>query len=222
MSYKYLENMPLDEATAKYLRELEGCAIEVPEETVPVHRSAGRVTSRAVFAKISSPHFNASAMDGIAVQAKSTFGATDTTPVDLREDSEFVRVDTGDPLPDCCDSVVMIEDVINLRDGVVRLISSVSPWQNVRQIGEDICQGEVILTSNTVITPSSVGALLAGGVLEVPVKRRIKIGIIPTGDEIVKPSSNPQKGDIIEFNSAIFSAMTVEWGCEAVVYDIVP
>ena len=222
MSYKYLDNMPLDKALSLYIDELKKLNVSLTAEKVPVKESLGRITAEAVFAKISSPHFNAAAMDGIAVLAKSTFGATDTTPVILRENIEFERVDTGDPLPESYDCVVMIEDVIDMQDGNIKLISSAVPWQNVRQIGEDICQSEIILTSNSRITPSAIGAMLAGGVLDVTVKQHIVLGIIPTGDEIVKPSENPKKGDIIEFNSAIFSAMVEEWGFVTKIYDIVP
>lgn len=222
MKYKYLENIELEQAIRIYLEDLEKTWTELGSEEIPVKDSLGYITSEAVFANISSPHYNACAMDGIAVFAKSTFGATETTPVILTEGRDFVRVDTGDPLPDRFDAVVMIEDVIENDSNTIKLMSSAVPWQHVRQIGEDICASEMIVPSNTVITPAIIGAMLAGGVLKVKVRKKPVVGLIPTGDEIVPPVENPKRGDIIEFNSSIFSAMLAQWGAESNIYDIVP
>lgn len=222
MGYSYLENVELEEAIRIYTDRIKKTGIALKTENIPVKDSLGRITAEAVFANISAPHYNACAMDGIAVFARNTFGATETTPVILRKDIDFERVDTGDPLPDRFDSVVMIEDVIELEDGNVKLLSSVSPWQNVRQIGEDICASEMIIPSNTRIEPAVIGAMLAGGVLSVKVWRVPVVGIIPTGDEIVSPTDNPARGEIIEFNSSIFSAMLKKYGAASHVYGIVP
>jgi len=222
MTYAYLNNIELDEALKQYMEIVRTSCIKPDTEEVPVGASSGRITSRAVIARISSPHYNACAMDGIALFAARTFGATDTTPVTLSEGEDFIRVDTGDPLPGGCDAVVMIEDVIDEGAGKVKLLSAAAPWQHVRQIGEDICAGEMILPSNTRIEPAAVGAMLAGGVLKVEVWKKPLVGLIPTGDEIVGPTGNPGHGEIIEFNSSIFSAMLAGWNAEAVVYPIVP
>ncbi|MCQ2462631.1 MAG: molybdopterin biosynthesis protein, partial [Clostridia bacterium] len=189
-------------------------------ETVNVVSACGRILSQAVYAVICSPHYNASAMDGIAVSAHLTYGASENTPVILKK-GEYTVVDTGDPLLDSTDAVVMIEDVTEDENENVKLISAVSPWQNVRQTGEDICMGDMIATGGTKITPSLCGAFLAGGVTKVEVIKKPVFGIIPTGDEIVPPTSNPGKGEIIEFNSTIFSAMLSEWNAESRVYSIV-
>ncbi|HHW01129.1 MAG TPA: molybdopterin biosynthesis protein [Clostridiaceae bacterium] len=222
MNYSYLNNIELEKA----LNILLNAAIEIgagqQAEKIPVREACGRVTSEAVYARISSPHYNASAMDGIAVCARSTFGATDTTPVVLQEGKDYKMVDTGDPLPSGFDAVVMIEDVINLGDGTVKLLKSAVPWQHVRQIGEDICAGDMILPSNTVIEPATIGAMLAGGIQEVWVWKRPLAGIIPTGDEIVPPGGTPEEGKIMEFNSSIFSSMLSKWNAVSKVYDIVP
>ena len=121
-----------------------------------------------------------------------------------------MRVDTGDPLPSGCDAVVMIEDVIE-EDDQVSLYAAAVPWQHVRQIGEDISAGDMILPSFTEITPAGLGAMLAAGVMKLKVVRQPVVGIIPTGDEIVPPTENPGDGDIIEFNSTIFSGMLTQW-----------
>lgn len=219
IKYQYLTNAPLDEAVSGYMEHLMKAGTAFKTEIIPVAEALGRVIASAVYAKVCSPHFNACAMDGIALNAALTFGATETTPVYLSE-NDFVRVDTGDPLPEGCDAVVMIEDVV--ETGVsIKLISAAVPWQNVRQIGEDICAGDMILPSYTVITPSALGAMLAGGMLEIESVKRPVVGIIPTGDEIVRPSSDPAPGEIMEFNSAIFSGMLSDWGALSKTYPII-
>jgi len=219
MAFHYLTNIPLDKARQDYIDILEQNGMAPKREKVPVTESAGRVASAPVYARICSPHYNACAMDGIALAAKLTFGATETTPAILAA-AQYERVDTGDPLPDGCDAVVMIEDVIE-DGGVVKLYAAAVPWQHIRQIGEDICAGEMLLTTFSHITPAATGAMIAGGVTEIEVFRRPAVGIIPTGDELVPPSTEPKSGDIPEFNSAIFSAMLREWGAETVTYPIV-
>lgn len=221
MAFTYLDNKELEPVLHEYLSFISGRIIKRSEK-IEASKSLGRITSEAVYAAISSPHYPASAMDGIALTASKTFGASETTPVILKEHDDFERIDTGDPVPDRFDSVIMIEDVIELNNGTVKLINAGFPWQNIRQIGEDICQGEMIIPSNTKIEPATIGALLAGGIQSVSVLERPVIGIIPTGDEIVKPTPDPEKGKIIEFNSSVFSSMLAGWGGESKVYDIVP
>ena len=221
MSFQYLTNLPLEEAKSKFVDALKAIGFGPEKESIPVMNACGRITARAVYAHISAPHYLASAMDGIALKAELTFGATETTPVTLQKE-DYTVVDTGDPIPADCDAVVMIEDVIRHEDDTVRLYSPASPWQHIRQIGEDICAGEMILPSQTTISPSAIGAMLAAGVLEADVLRRAKVGIIPTGDEIIPPTANPKPGDILEFNSSIFSAMLGQWDADAKVFPIVP
>ena len=220
MKHNYLNNTPLNEAREKYLSHLAERGFNYKTEAIPSASSCGRVLCEAVYAKICSPHYNASAMDGIAVKASDTYGANESNAVILTRDM-YTVVDTGDPIPDSTDAVIMVEDVTEIGDGKVQIISAVHPWQNVRQVGEDICMGDMIAPSFTKITPSLCGAFLAGGVLETECVRKPVFGIIPTGDEIVSPKENPEKGEIIEFNSTIFSAMLSEWNAESKVYPII-
>lgn len=222
MSFTYLQNTELEDALLLYIDALKTATQPLATVEINTIGSCGRIVSEAVYAKISSPHYNACAMDGIALCARSTFGATETTPVILHERIDFERVDTGDPLPDKFDAVVMIEDVIENEDKSVRLISAASPWQNIRQIGEDICASEMILPSYTRIDPAMIGAMLAGGVIRITVFKIPVVGLIPTGDEIIPPTDAPGKGDILEFNSSIFSAMLNEWSADSKVYPITP
>ncbi|MBE6008920.1 MAG: molybdopterin biosynthesis protein [Lachnospiraceae bacterium] len=221
MAFEYLTNIPLEKARAEYIETLKNNGFSPKTETVAVHLSSGRITASPVYAAICAPHYPASAMDGITVKAASTFGASETTPIILGKD-DFIVVDTGDPIPDSMDAVIMIEDVVWTDDKCAKIFAPASPWQHIRQIGEDICAGEMILASNMKITPSAVGAMLAGGVMEVEVIKKPIVGVIPTGDEIVPPTADPAPGDIIEFNSSIFSAMVKEWGAEAIAFPIVP
>ncbi|MDO4816563.1 MAG: molybdopterin biosynthesis protein [Bacillota bacterium] len=221
MSFNYLTNIPLEQAREEYISLLHSMGMASECEEIPVQNTCGRITFAPVYAKICSPHYHASAMDGIALKAKLTFGASETTPVVLKS-GEFIQVDTGDPIPEECDAVIMIEDVIYDSDGSVRLFSAAAPWQHIRQIGEDICAGEMILPAGVKITPSAIGAMIAGGCLKIKVIKKPVIGIIPTGDELVPPTDEPKPGDILEFNSSIFSAMVEKWGGIAKAYPIVP
>lgn len=221
MGFEYLTNVPLDEARGEYLARLQENGFAGQTEMVSVQNAFGRITARAVYAAICAPHYAASAMDGIAVHAKDTFGATETTPVRLTP-QQYMVVDTGDPVPEDCDAVIMVEDIVRGEDESVTIYAAAAPWQHIRQIGEDICAGEMILASYMEVTPAAIGAMIAGGVLEIEVIKKPVIGIIPTGDEIVAPCADPKPGDILEFNSSIFSAMVQEWGAEAKTYPILP
>lgn len=221
MGFEYLTNVPLAKAREDYLTLLVQQGFCAKTEVIPVQDANGRVTAQAVYAHICAPHYAASAMDGVAVMAKDTFRATETTPVTLQA-SQFTVLDTGDPIPEGCDAVIMVEDIVKNEDGSITLHEAAAPWQHIRQIGEDVCAGEMILPGHTTISPSAIGAMIAGGVLQVEVIRKPKVGIIPTGDEIIPPCTNPKPGDILEFNGSIFSAMVHSWGAQAQIYPIVP
>jgi putative molybdopterin biosynthesis protein len=217
MKYSYLENRPLEDAVKGYAEFLTGRVESLGTETLPVSESCGRITAKACYARLSSPHYNACAMDGIAVWAADTFGASELTPVTI---GKYQMVDTGDPLPEGFDAVVMIEEVTFQGKSVI-LHSAAGPWQHVRQIGEDLCKGDMILPSYTKMTPAYVGALLAGGVTRAEVLKQVSVGIVPTGDELIPVGESPKPGEIIEFNSHMLRAMLTEAGCTVTVYGIV-
>lgn len=221
MAFQYLTNVPLKQAQESYLSRLLEQGFAPKTERISVGNACGRITAQPVYAHICAPHYAASAMDGVAISARDSFGATETTPVHLRPE-QFVVVDTGDPIPDGRDAVIMVEDIVRQEDGSIVIHAAAAPWQHIRQIGEDVCAGEMILPAHMEVTPAAIGAMIAGGVLEIDVIRKPVVGIIPTGDEIIPPCADPKPGDILEFNSAIFSAMLRQWGAEPVVYPIVP
>jgi len=219
----YLETTPLNEAIEKWLRRLEsqGFLIAFPGERVMVSESLGRITAEPVTARLSSPFYHSSAMDGYAVKYQETFGASETSPKKLKLGEQAVYVDTGDPMSDVFNTVIMIEDV-NVHEGHIEITEPATPWQNVRVIGEDIVATELILPENHRIRPVDVGAMLAGGHVDIKVRRKPKVVIIPTGTEIVEPGTNLKRGDIIEYNSRMLSGLVSEWGGEPVRFRIVP
>lgn len=221
MGFEYLTNVPLKQARQEYLNLLKEQGFSAKTERVSVQNACGRITAQAVYAAICAPHYAASAMDGVALKARDSFGATETTPITLKQD-QYVVVDTGDPVPEDCDAVIMVEDIVKNADGSITIHGAAAPWQHIRQIGEDVCAGEMILPSYMEVTPSAIGAMIAGGILEIEVIKKPVVGIIPTGDEIIPPCTDPKPGDILEFNSSIFSAMVKQWGAEAETYPIVP
>lgn len=219
---KYLSNKPIEQAILEYCQALAqaGCLRATVE--LPVSQALGRKTAEAVYSRRSVPHFLASAMDGIALQAAKTYGATETTPIRLST-QDYQPVDTGDPLPDGCDAVIMIEDVINTDDSSdIILEQAAVPWQHIRQIGEDFCAGDMLLTTNTIINPAAVGALTAGGISSVRVYRPLRVAIIPTGDEIVSGENEPAAGEITESNGAMLSAALEELGIKPIIEAIIP
>ena len=221
MGFEYLTNVSLAKAKEEYVNLMIKNGYGPQTETIPVFEACGRVTAKAVYANICAPHYAASAMDGVAVKASDTFGATETTPITLSAE-KYTVLDTGDPIPDGCDAVIMVEDIVKNEDGSITIHGAAAPWQHIRQIGEDICAGEMILPSFVAVSPAAIGAMIAGGVLAVDVIRKPLVGIIPTGDEIIAPCADPKPGDILEFNGSIFSAMVRQWGAEAKIYPIVP
>lgn len=208
----YLNTTPVDEALKIY-REALSKVLKIREERIPVVDALNRITKEAVYAKYCSPLFNASAMDGIAVIAERTYGATEVDPVELSEGKDYVVVDTGDPVRHPFNAVIMAEDLMETESGKVRILSSVSPWKDIRPIGEDIVAGEMILPSRHKIRPIDIAVLLSAGILELEVIKRAEVAIFPTGTEIIEPTETPTDGSIIESNSRMFENMvTVEGG----------
>ncbi|MBE6878632.1 MAG: molybdopterin biosynthesis protein [Ruminococcaceae bacterium] len=207
----YLSNTPVHEALEKYITAL-GPIVKPQTETIAVTDSLGRITETAVFAKYCSPLFNAAAMDGVAVNSDITKGASEANPVVLKQGEDYVVVDTGDPIKNPCDAVIMAEDLIEMEDGNLKIIEPAAPWQHVRPIGEDIVAGEMIIPSRHKIRPIDIGVLLAGGITKISVIKQPTVAIFPTGTEIIEPDQEPKEGDIIESNSRMFEAMAKQNG----------
>src|SRR5215467_2689850 len=214
---RYLKKTPLEEARRLFLAGIDSS--KLTSETVPVEDALDRVTAEPVFAKISSPHYHAAAMDGICVRAEDTFGATEfvgkkltRASADSLEPGTFAYVDTGNALLPWANAVIMIENVRQLDDKTVEIFESVAPWNHVRLVGEDVVATELLLPRSHRLRPYDLGALLASGHTSVQVKARPKVGILPTGDELIKPGDEVRAGKILEFNSTVLSALVTEAG----------
>ncbi|WP_298984316.1 molybdopterin biosynthesis protein [Caldilinea sp.] len=213
----YLQDVALSEALERWHAVLaeHGLLQPLPAETIPLEQALGRVTAEPVWAKISSPHYHAAAMDGYAVRAEATRGATETTPLLLKVGEQAIPVDTGDPLPGDANAVIMIENthLVSRPDGdYIEILASTPPWRYVRPMGEDIVATELVLPANHRIRPQDIGAIAGSGHTEVTVYRRPRVAILPTGTELVKPGEPLKPGDIIEYNSLVLGAMAEEAG----------
>ena len=211
----YLKMKTLEE-TQKIIHETFTVSDVLAIETIPVPEAVGRVLAHPIQAKISSPHFNAAAMDGLAVKAEITFGASQTAPKTLNVGRDVFYVNTGHVMPADTDAVIMIEHVLVLDDTRIEIDKPVFPWQNVRKVGEDIVATELLFPQNHLITSYCVGALLTGGVFAVPVKKKPKILIIPTGSELVDwrrfSMDNFKPGQVLETNSFVLGSLIENCG----------
>lgn len=189
-------------------------------ETIAVPDAVGRVLARPVEAVFSSPGFHSAAMDGIAVNAEVTFGASEGNPRELVMGKDAFPVNTGHVLPENTDTVIMIEHVNDVGDGRVEIEAPAFPWQNVRKMGEDIVASELLFPRNHVITPYCVGALLSGGIFSVEVRKKPKVLIIPTGSELVdwEDTDAPElaPGQVLESNSYVLGKLAEACGAEYV------
>ena len=220
----YLEDIPLDEAIARFYGALEqnGGLKPISGETVSLDQAPGRVTSQPVWARMSSPHYHSAAMDGVVVRAQDTHGASKTSPLTLKLGDQARWIDTGDPIPPGYNAVIMAEDIQQIGDEEVQIMAAVADWQHVRLLGEDMVATELVLPENHRIGPSDLGAMAAAGLIEVEVRRKPVVCIIPTGTELIRPGEPMEVGKIIEFNSLMMAAQVEEWGGRPVRHPIVP
>ncbi len=238
----YLEDIPLEEARAAFTAALieAGLWKPMPAETISLIDARDRVTAEAVWARISAPHYHASAMDGYAVRSRDTDGATETNPllltlVDPGEVEPKVKrpaqaVNTGHPLPSWADAVVMIEHTQLARDSegrsAIEIRASLAPWNHVRPMGEDMVATELVLPANHRLRPVDLGALAGSGHATVSVCRRPRVAIIPTGSELVDVETAAEEwispGQIVEYNSIVLAAQVESWGGIATRWPIVP
>ncbi|MBE0583086.1 MAG: molybdopterin biosynthesis protein, partial [Desulfofustis sp.] len=216
----YVTNQPLDQAKASWLAAVDAAGFfqRRPQQTIRVDQALGRLTAEPVFARHSSPTYNAAAMDGIAVHFLDLSSASETNPVVLAAD-RFVKVNTGNAVPEGFNAVVMNEDIHWHVDGSAELVNPAPPWQHVRTVGEDIVATELIIPEGHIIRPIDLGAMLAAGVTDVTVRVPPKVVVIPTGSELIAPGHTVQPGQIIEFNSRILGGTLIEWGAEVEIHD---
>jgi molybdopterin molybdotransferase/putative molybdopterin biosynthesis protein len=220
---RYLKKTPLTDAREMFLATVDSSRLIIEE--ILVDEALDRITAEPIFAKISSPHYHASAMDGICVRAEDTFGATEFAGKKLRlvgaglpDAGAFQYVDTGNALPSWANAVIMIEKVHQIDARTVEIFESAGPWNHVRLVGEDVVATELLLPRAHRLRPYDLGALLAAGHTMVRVKARPKVGIIPTGDELIQPGEEATPGAVIDFNSTVLAAFVREWGGAPIKY----
>lgn len=232
----YLHDIPQEEANRRLQLALEGAGLwqVLGAETIPLDEHArGRVLAEPVWARISSPHYHASAMDGFAVRAADTTAAGPSDPLVLEVGSAARYLDTGDPLPAEFDAVIPIESIEALDNSgeitrairspvSVRIRAAVVPWSHVRPLGEDIVATQLVLARGHTLRPADLGAAAAAGHTQVTVARRPRVAILPTGSELVPIGAEVTRGSIIEYNSLVMAAQIAEMGGEAQRYSITP
>jgi putative molybdopterin biosynthesis protein len=210
----YLSDIPLPEALRKFHDALQQAGVLTlsEAEAVPLDQANGRITAAPVWAVRSSPHYDAAAMDGVAVRAHETIGATETSPLRLKVGEQAVWVDTGDPIPPGFDAVIMIEVIHEVDESAIEIQTPVAPYQHVRPLGEDIVATELVLPESHRLRPQDLAACAAAGLTAVAVRRLPHVAVIPTGTELVSIGTEPKPGNIIEFNSLMLSGQVAEWG----------
>ena len=215
--------------SAEARAQLAAFAPKTGVETVPVVEACGRVLAKALTAPVDLPHFHRTNMDGYAVRAQDTFGASPSLPMYLKlvgtvemgkevkralKKGEAVRIATGGMLPPGADSMVMVEYAEEMGDGTVEVHRSVSPWENILRVGEDIKKGAAVFAAGRRLRAHDLGALTGVGITGVPVYRRPVVALISTGDEIVAPDQAPKPGQIRNVNQYSLRAMIGEAGGE--------
>lgn len=223
MKQAFLDTLSLEKTLDLLFRRLDELGLHALDtELVSVMDSRGRISAQPVFAKYSSPFYHSAAMDGYAVHFADTFSAGETTPLLMKIGRDAIYVDTGDPMPEGFNAVIMIEDVnvIAQEESFIEIYGSVPPYHNVRTIGEDIVATELIIPENHLIRPIDVGAMYASGHLDIKVRKKPILSIIPTGTEIIEPEKvrarPPIPPEIIEYNSALLGGLVRDLNAEAI------
>jgi len=202
-------------------------------ETIKVDASVNRVLAADILANRSVPPFDRSAMDGYAVIADDTFGAEEKEILLELEGvihagevasvkvshSRCLQIATGSPIPEGADAVVMVE-YTEKRGEKILVTRPVYPGANISRKGEDIVEGDIVLTAGSFLTPAKVGTLVALGLIDVEVYCKLRIAIIPTGKEIVSPGERLAPGQIYDVNSYTLHALLSNHGAEPEIYPV--
>ena len=232
---EFLELLPPGLALRRLLDRLP--APEPVVEMLPVARALDRVTAQGVLSPERLPAFTRSTVDGYAVKARDTFGASDSLPgyltlvgevpmggqpdFDIRA-GQAALIHTGGMLPEGADAVVMLEHIQAARPGEVEVLRAAAPGENLLHPGEDVQVGQEVLAAGRRLRPAEIGGLLALGIGQVAVARRPRVAILSSGDEVVQPEVTPMPGQVRDINSYSLAALVERSGGEAVLYGIVP
>ncbi|BBO71025.1 molybdopterin biosynthesis protein [Desulfosarcina alkanivorans] len=218
----YLKMKPLEEARQILFDHFPGTGSMAAEHVSPPE-SVGRILAEPVTAAVSSPNFHAAAMDGVAVAAEATFGASESRPKELAVGTQARFLNTGHVMPEGTNAVIMIENIQTVGEDRIRIEAPAFPWQHVRKMGEDIVATELLYPRGHRVSPYCVGALISGGIYRVPVRRKPRILIIPTGSELVDwratAPEDLKPGQVLETNATVLAKMIEACGGEAVRHD---
>jgi molybdopterin molybdotransferase len=230
---EFLTLLPPDEARALLLDNLSTPAPAT--ETIDVISSLGRVTAEDILAPHPLPEFPRSTVDGFAVRARDTYGASDSLPTYLSLIGEVPMGDTpsfkigagqcailhtGGMLPPGADAVVMMEYTQPAREHEMEIQRAVAEGENVIRVGEDVAAEAVILPRGRRVRPAEVGGLTALGILHLRVAKSPKVGLLSTGDEVIDPSQSPRPGQVRDINSYTLAALVQKAGGEPIRYGI--
>ncbi|RCK74368.1 MAG: Molybdopterin biosynthesis protein MoeA [Anaerolineae bacterium] len=218
---------------------LEALAFHSPLalETIPTQEAVGRVSGREVRAPHPLPMFNRATVDGYAVRAEDTYGASESLPAYFRVIGEIpmgqattltlnameaALIHTGGMLPSNATAVVMIEQTQRISDTEIEVYRAVSAWENTIRLGEEVKEGEIVLPLHKRIRAVEVGGLLALGITRLEVVKKPRVGIVSSGDEVVPPERVIQVGQVRDVNTYTLSALVEQCGGEPVPYGILP
>lgn len=230
---EFLTLLPPDLAREKLLSQL------IPLQRATLIETAaalGRVTAEDVLAPHPLPEFPRSTVDGYAVKARDTFGASDSLPGYLKlagevpmgaapsfaiRPGECALIHTGGMLPEGADAVVMLEYTQQVG-GEIEILRAVAGGENLIRVGEDVQQGQRVIPRGTLLRPAEIGGLMALGITSLRVANKVSVGLISSGDEVIPAEQSPAPGQVRDINAHTLSALVQRSGGEAVYYGIVP
>jgi putative molybdopterin biosynthesis protein len=215
----YLNSTNIEDAKRIFHDALNNIYQKRKTEIVHTERAYGRVIAQPIYARRSVPFYPSSAMDGIAIDSTKTNHANEHKPL-LLNPSDYIEVDTGDPILDPYDCVIMAEDCIH-SDAGISIIKPHVPWENVRPIGEDVTEGELLFPMEHVLRPMDISVLMAANQLSIEVYKQVSIAIILTGTEIRSAYESVSIGDIVESNSYLFTGLALKAHAHPTTYPIV-
>jgi molybdopterin molybdotransferase len=231
---EFLTLLPPDDARSLLLANLSQ-SINDPE-LIDIASSLGRILAEDVIAPQPLPDFRRSTVDGYAVSAADTHGASDSLPAYLKFSGEVpmgdapafeirlgkcVLIHTGGMIPNGADAVVMLEYTQRTTQDEIEIFRAVANGENVIQVGEDVSQGQLIQAKGSLMRPAEIGGLMALGIVEARVMRKPQVGLISTGDEVIPPDQTPRPGQVRDVNSFTLSALVEKAGGIAKRYGII-
>lgn len=230
---EFLTLLPPDQAREKLLAHLS--TLQSDPVLVDVIHALGRVTAEDIFASQPLPDFPRTTVDGYAVRAKDTFGASDSLPaylyligeVPMGDSPSFevgagqcALIHTGGMLPNGADAVVMLEYTQTVQENEIETFKAVADGENLIHIGEDVAQGQLVIPRGTIIRSAEIGGLMALGITNLRVAKKIRVALISTGDEVVDPSQATQRGQVRDINTYTLGSLVEKTGGEAIRYGI--